>query len=90
MSGHQGHRRILLAFIIIIAMLTGKVQYYHLHRRLRHCFLLRPPLPLQLFLAFPSMLATHLRSIRPRFWFCLAILCPGTLMFRLLLYNLFG
>lgn len=35
MARHQGHRRILLAFIIVIAMSTSAVQYYHLRRCLR-------------------------------------------------------
>lgn len=46
---HQGHRKILLAFIIVIAMSTSAVQYYHLHHRLWHCLrsrALRRTLPL--------------------------------------------
>lgn len=48
---HQGHRRILLAFIIVIAMSTSAVQYYHLRRcLLRHCPSLHSPRSSSLYL----------------------------------------
>lgn len=72
---HQGHRRILLAFIIVIAMSTSAVQYYHLRRcLLRHCPSLHSPRSSSLYLTHTTTPRVDRFVNESRFsiefWFC--------------------
>lgn len=75
MPRHQGHRRILLAFIIVIAMSTSAVQYYHLRRcLLRHCPSLHSPRSSSLYLTHTTAPRVDRFVNESRFsiefWFC--------------------